>query len=162
MLQRAAAHVQSAGKDEIDGRNVLVAIFREPDSHAAYLLEQQGVTRLDVVSYISHGVSKIAEEGGLADSESAEDEDDEDERRRAGAAGRRIRSRSSPSTWWRVPPRARSIPLIGRDDELARTIHVLCRRRKNNPLFVGEPASARRRSPKASRCTSTRARCPTR
>src|SRR6266850_6788941 len=62
VIQRAAAHVQSAGKDEILGRNVLVAIFREPDSHAAFLLEQQGITRLDVVSYISHGVSKIADD----------------------------------------------------------------------------------------------------
>src|SRR5438034_1517593 len=59
ILQRAAAHVQSAGKDEIDGRNVLVAIFREPDSHAAYLLARQGVTRLDVISYLSHGISKV-------------------------------------------------------------------------------------------------------
>src|SRR5881397_159581 len=62
VIQRAAMHVQSAGKDEILGKNVLVAIFREPDSHAAYLLQQQGITRLDVVSYISHGVSKIGEE----------------------------------------------------------------------------------------------------
>src|SRR5262245_25212751 len=81
VIQRAAAHVQSSGKDEIMGRNVLVAIFREPDSHAAYLLDQQGITRLDVVSYISHGVSKIAEEGGVAEREASEDDEDEDESR---------------------------------------------------------------------------------
>src|SRR5688572_27728994 len=61
VVQRAAAHVQSAGKEEIDGRNVLVAIFREPESHAAYLMAQQGITRLDVLNYISHGVSKIGD-----------------------------------------------------------------------------------------------------
>src|SRR5438552_31593 len=77
VIQRAAAHVQSAGKDEILGRNVLVAIFREPDCHAAFVLEQQGITRLDVVSYISHGVSKIAEEpanGGDAEQDEADEE----------------------------------------------------------------------------------------
>src|SRR5258706_987023 len=79
VIQRAAAHVQSAGKDEILGRNVLVAIFREPDSHAAFLLEQQGVTRYDVVSYISHGVSKIAEEpAGAAEDDDTEADDDDD------------------------------------------------------------------------------------
>src|SRR6185295_5138823 len=82
VIQRAAAHVQSAGKDEILGRNVLVAIFREPDSHAAYLLQQQGITRLDVVSYISHGVSKIAEESaGTTEPDETEADEDEDEPR---------------------------------------------------------------------------------
>src|SRR5258706_6859164 len=64
VLQRAAAHVQSSGKDEIDGRNVLVAIFREPDSHAAHLLAEQGITRLDIVTYLSHGVAKVPESPG--------------------------------------------------------------------------------------------------
>src|SRR5207244_9297272 len=79
ILQRAAAHVQSAGKDEIDGRNVLVAIFREPDSHAAYLLARQGVTRLDVISYLSHGISKIPDSpqpgGGEEDGEEIDDDE---------------------------------------------------------------------------------------
>jgi ATP-dependent Clp protease ATP-binding subunit ClpA len=136
VIQRAAAHVQSSGKDEILGRNVLVAIFREPDSHAAFLLEQQGITRLDVVSYISHGVSKIAEEGGVTDDESsAEDDEDED----GGSPGRK----KDPLALFALDLVARAAagkidPLIGRDDELARTARVLCRRRKNNPVFVGE------------------------
>jgi ATP-dependent Clp protease ATP-binding subunit ClpA len=137
VIQRAAAHVQSSGKDEILGRNVLVAIFREPDSHAAYLLEQQGITRLDVVSYISHGVSKIAEEGGVSESESSED-DDED-----GEGGGTDPRKKDPLALFAVDLVARAAagkidPLIGRDDELARTARVLCRRRKNNPVFVGE------------------------
>jgi ATP-dependent Clp protease ATP-binding subunit ClpA len=136
VIQRAAAHVQSSGKDEILGRNVLVAIFREPDSHAAYLLEQQGITRLDVVSYISHGVSKIADDGGLTEPEAGEDEDDDEE---GPSEGRK----KDPLGLFAVDLVARAAagkidPLIGRDDELHRTARVLCRRRKNNPVFVGE------------------------
>ncbi len=134
VIQRAAAHVQSAGKDEILGRNVLVAIFREPDCHATFLLEQQGVSRFDVVSYISHGVSKIAEETvGGTDEEETEVDDDE-------AAPR---PQKDPLALYAVDLVARAAagtidPLIGRDAELARTARVLCRRRKNNPVFVGE------------------------
>ncbi|MCC6764112.1 MAG: ATP-dependent Clp protease ATP-binding subunit ClpA [Deltaproteobacteria bacterium] len=136
VIQRAAAHVQSSGKDEILGRNVLVAIFREPDSHAAYLLDQQGITRLDVVSYISHGVSKIAEEGDVVEGEPSENEEDDE----AEAPSRK----RDPLALFAVDLVARAAagkidPLIGRDDELARTARVLCRRRKNNPVFVGEP-----------------------
>src|SRR5215470_1521098 len=132
VIQRAAAHVQSAGKDEILGRNVLVAIFREPDCHAAYLLEQQGITRLDVISYISHGVSKIAEEPAPAGG-SGEDAEDEEE----------SRPRKDPLALFTTDLVARAAegkidPLIGREAELARTARVLCRRRKNNPVFVGE------------------------
>src|SRR5258706_4463920 len=134
VIQRAAAHVQSAGKDEILGRNVLVAIFREPDSHAAFLLEQQGITRLDVVSYISHGVSKIADDtASVTESEESDTDEDEDE----------PRPRKDPLSSFAVDLIARAAagkidPLIGRDAELARTARVLCRRRKNNPVFVGE------------------------
>jgi ATP-dependent Clp protease ATP-binding subunit ClpA len=137
VIQRAAAHVQSAGKDEILGRNVLVAIFREPDCHAVYLLERQGVTRLDVVSYISHGVSKIGEEStskGDIDESDAEAGEEEEHRGRpskdplalftADLVGRAAEGKIDP--------------LIGREQELARTARVLCRRRKNNPVFVGE------------------------
>jgi ATP-dependent Clp protease ATP-binding subunit ClpA len=136
VIQRAAAHVQSAGKDEILGRNVLVAIFREPDCHAAYLLEQQGITRLDVVSYIAHGVSKIAEEPAPLDLE-GESESDAD----ADAASH---ARKDPLALYTTDLVGRAAagkidPLIGREQELARTARVLCRRRKNNPVFVGEP-----------------------
>ncbi|TMA82470.1 MAG: ATP-dependent Clp protease ATP-binding subunit ClpA [Deltaproteobacteria bacterium] len=134
VIQRAAAHVQSAGKDEILGRNVLVAIFREPDSQAAYLLEQQGITRLDVVSYISHGVSKIADDSAaVTEGDESEADEDEDE----------PRPRKDPLVSFAVDLVARAAagkidPLIGREAELARTARVLCRRRKNNPVFVGE------------------------
>jgi ATP-dependent Clp protease ATP-binding subunit ClpA len=134
VLQRAAAHVQSAGRDEIDGRNLLIAIFREPDSHAAYLLGQQGVTRLDVVTYVSHGIRKVPElpAGNGHMPESDDDDGDED-----GSA-------RDPLAAFTVDLVARAAagkidPLIGRERELERTIHVLCRRRKNNPVFVGDP-----------------------
>jgi ATP-dependent Clp protease ATP-binding subunit ClpA len=134
VIQRAAAHVQSAGKDEILGRNVLVAIFREPDCHAAYLMEQQGITRLDVISYISHGVSKIAEEPRGSDGDAIDSEADEDQE---------ARPRKDPLALYTTDLVARAAegkidPLIGREPELARTARVLCRRRKNNPVFVGE------------------------
>jgi ATP-dependent Clp protease ATP-binding subunit ClpA len=134
ILQRAAAHVQSAGRDEIDGRDVLVAIFREPDSHAAYLLAREGITRLDVVTYISHGIAKVPETpepGG----EEQESDDEEDERPRA------LRDPLAAFTVNLVERAAagRIDPLIGRAREIERTIHVLCRRRKNNPVFVGDP-----------------------
>ena len=134
VIQRAAAHVQSAGKDEILGRNVLVAIFREPDCHATYLMEQQGVTRLDVLSYISHGVSKIGEEPRGSDGDTAESETDEDHE---------APPKKDPLALYTTDLAARAAegkidPLIGREQELARTARVLCRRRKNNPVFVGE------------------------
>jgi ATP-dependent Clp protease ATP-binding subunit ClpA len=137
VIQRAAAHVQSAGKDEILGRNVLVAIFREPDCYAAYLLERQGVTRLDVVSYISHGVSKIGEE---STSKSDVDESDSEAGEEGEAQGQ---PRGDPLTLFTTDLVGRAAegkidPLIGREQELARTARVLCRRRKNNPVFVGE------------------------
>src|SRR5579862_655902 len=133
VVQRAAAHVQSAGKDEILGRNVLVAIFREPDCHAAYLLEQQGITRLDVVSYISHGVSKIGEESVPAGDGETEEGGDEEH----------PRPKKDPLALYTTDLLARAAegkidPLIGREAELTRTARVLCRRRKNNPVFVGE------------------------
>ncbi|MBI3782435.1 MAG: ATP-dependent Clp protease ATP-binding subunit ClpA [Deltaproteobacteria bacterium] len=135
VLQRAAAHVQSAGKEEILARNVLVAIFRESDCYAAYFLEQQGITRLDVLNYISHGVSKIGEEPAVAGDDSAQGENDED-----GES----RPRRDPLALYTTELVAKAAegkidPLIGREPELARTARVLCRRRKNNPVFVGEP-----------------------
>jgi ATP-dependent Clp protease ATP-binding subunit ClpA len=133
VIQRAAAHVQSAGKDEILGRNVLVAIFREPESYAAFLLAQQGITRLDVLNYISHGISKIAEEEGAGPESSAAETSEADD----------INARRDPLAMFTADLVARASegridPLIGRETELARTARVLCRRRKNNPVFVGE------------------------
>ncbi len=136
VIQRAAAHVQSAGKDEILCRDIFVAIFREPDSHAAHLLDSQGITRLDAVTYISHGVSKIAEEAdaGDVDVDVANDDTDTDDE---------PRPKRDPLSLFCVDLVARAAdgkidPLIGREAELARTARVLCRRRKNNPVFVGD------------------------
>ncbi len=135
VLQRAAAHVQSAGKDEILGRNVLVAIFREPDCHAAYFLEQQGITRLDVVSYIAHGVSKIGDDAIAAAMPTNEDDDEEGQ---GGKPGRDALEQFTTELVARAA-NGKIDPVIGREVELARAARVLCRRRKNNPVFVGEP-----------------------
>ena len=98
VLQRAALHVQSAGKDQIGGRDVLVSMFRETDSHAVYLLEQQGITRLDVVSYISHGVSKIGDDEDSGGDVGEDDEDGAGEEREPGAqAARELRGQSEPA-----------------------------------------------------------------
>ena len=132
VLQRALYHVQSAGKDEVLGANVLVAIFSEKDSYANYLLNRYDVSRLDVVNYISHGISRL--EGGAApDSDDSVVESGEDGADRKNSALERFTSN--------LNQRARNDqidPLIGRGREIERTVQVLCRRRKNNPLFVGE------------------------
>ncbi len=131
VLQRAAAHVQSAGRDEIDGPNLLAAIFREPDSHAAFLLSQQGITRLDVITYLSHGVSKAPADPGPVERDTGGDDDD--------PAPARDPLASFTVNLVEKAAAGRIDPLIGRERELERTVHVLCRRRKNNPVFVGDP-----------------------
>ena len=133
MLQRAVYHVQSSGKKEVTGANVLVAIFGEKDSHAVYFLNQQDVTRLDVVNYLSHGIAKIGDEPRRPASDGAEREA---ERGRRAQGQRRWPNSPATSTSWRCE--GKIDPLVGRADEVERTIQVLCRRRKNNPLYVGE------------------------
>ena len=134
VLQRAVIHAQSAERKEINGGNLLIAMYREPDSYAVYLLEEQGITRFDVVNYVSHGVSKIAtEEEGEAPAE--EDQDDEE-----GPPARRMKPLEAFTVNLVDKAAQGNIdPLIGRNDEIERTIHVLCRRRKNNPIYVGDP-----------------------
>lgn len=129
VLQRAVFHVQSSGKDEVTGANVLVAIFSEQESQAVYILKKSDVTRLDVVNYISHGVSK-------SEDESASNQDNEEE----GSEGDENTSLLSKySSNLNVLAKEGKIdPLIGREAELERTVQILCRRRKNNPLLVGE------------------------
>ncbi|MFC1688512.1 ATP-dependent Clp protease ATP-binding subunit ClpA [Pseudomonadota bacterium] len=132
VLQRALYHVQSAGKEEVLGANVLVAVFSEKDSYASYLLNRYDVTRLDVVNYISHGISKL-------DSDSADDSDPSVMDAEEGAAEKKASALEQFTT--NLNQRAREDlidPLIGRKKEVQRTVQVLCRRRKNNPLFVGE------------------------
>lgn len=132
VLQRAVFHVQSSGKNEVQAANVLVAIFGEQDSQAVYFLGRQNVTRLDVVNYISHGISKVhGEDEGAPHTPSSEDE--------PGAEA----PAKSPLELYadnlnQLARQGKIDPLIGRKHEIQRTIQILCRRRKNNPLFVGE------------------------
>ena len=128
VVQRAILHAQSSGKKEINGASVLAAIYGEKDSHAVYHLQKQGVSRLDVVNYIAHGISKVQsakavpEEGVESSSDKAE----------AGPLEQFTHNLNAQALAGRIDP------LIGRHDELERVIQVLCRRRKNNPLLVGE------------------------
>ncbi len=128
VIQRAMLHVQSSGKKEVTGANVLVAIFGEKDSHAVFFLHQQGVTRLDIVNYISHGVSKIA------DTEKPEHVESETETEAPpnGALENFTLNLNAQVAAGKIDP------LIGRALELERVVQTLCRRRKNNPLLVGE------------------------
>ncbi|HET6439111.1 MAG TPA: ATP-dependent Clp protease ATP-binding subunit ClpA [Anaeromyxobacter sp.] len=131
VLQRAAWHVQGSGRTELNAGDVLVAITRERGSHAVYLLEKQGVRRLDILQYISHGIGK---EGG-GDDDSGADGDAEE------GGPRPVKDPFRTFTVNLVERAAQGLidPLVGRDLEIERTIQVLCRRRKNNPVFVGEP-----------------------
>ena len=130
VIQRAILHVQSSGKKEVTGANVLVAVFGEKDSHAVYFLSQQGVTRLDIVNYISHGITKTPQSDPVPRPDEPAETSGE-----APAA--------SPLDSFALNLNSQALagkidPLIGRDQELERVIQTLCRRRKNNPLLVGE------------------------
>lgn len=141
VIQRAVIHVQSSGRDEVSGANVLVAIFAERESHAAYFLQEQQMTRYDAVNYISHGIAKRP---GASESRSPRGADDE---ARGGPAeqgedGKKKAQDALTAYCVDLNKKARSgkiDPLIGRTDEINRTIQVLCRRSKNNPLYVGDP-----------------------
>ncbi|MFZ9614621.1 MAG: AAA family ATPase, partial [Candidatus Methylopumilus sp.] len=129
VIQRAMLHVQSSGKKEVNGANVLVAIYGEKDSHAVYFLHQQGVTRLDVVNFIAHGVSKLNE--GDTHKTSPEQENDQE-----SSANKALETYTINLN--KMVLAGKIDPLIGRDSEIERVIQTLCRRRKNNPLLVGE------------------------
>ncbi|MBD0785322.1 ATP-dependent Clp protease ATP-binding subunit ClpA [Vibrio sp. Y2-5] len=131
VLQRAVFHVQSSGRSEVTGANVLVAIFSEQESHAAYLLKKNDISRLDIVNYISHGITKASSssEDPSSDSFGTESSDE-------SPADERLESFATNLN--QLAGQGQIDPLIGRDKELERTIQVLCRRRKNNPLLVGE------------------------
>ncbi|MGO9023242.1 MAG: ATP-dependent Clp protease ATP-binding subunit ClpA [Beijerinckiaceae bacterium] len=142
VIQRAVIHVQSSGREEVTGANVLVAIFAERESHAAYFLQEQDMTRYDAVNYISHGIAKRP---GLSDpsktprgvdeeeSREAKDKDQGDSKKKEGALDAYCVNLNKKAREGRIDP------LIGRDAEVMRTIQVLCRRHKNNPLLVGDP-----------------------
>jgi ATP-dependent Clp protease ATP-binding subunit ClpA len=129
VIQRAILHVQSSGKKEVTGANVLVAIFGEKDSHAVYFLHQKGVTRLDVVNYISHGITKVPQ---ASPSKNDSDSDTEHEAQPGGALESYTINLNALALAGKIDP------LIGRERELERVVQTLCRRRKNNPLLVGE------------------------
>ena len=129
VIQRAILHVQSSGKKEVNGANVLVAIYGEKDSHAVYFLQKQGITRLDVVNYISHGISKVPQAQKAAPEGEVETEGEKAE---AGPLEQYTINLNALALQGKIDP------LIGRDKELERVIQTLCRRRKNNPLLVGE------------------------
>jgi len=132
VLQRAVYHVQSSGKKEVTGANVLVAIFGEKDSHAVYFLNQQDVHRLDVVNYLSHGIARNEDEPG----QSAQDSEGKGEAGEGEGKGDPLTEFASNLN--EAARAGRIDPLVGRAEEIERTIQVLCRRRKNNPLYVGE------------------------
>jgi ATP-dependent Clp protease ATP-binding subunit ClpA len=129
VIQRAILHVQSSGKKEVTGANVLVAIFGEKDSHAVYFLQQQGVNRLDVVNYIAHGISKVPQ---AAPQRPETEHEGGEESSPASALESFTLNLNAQAKAGKIDP------LIGRDLELERVIQTLCRRRKNNPLLVGE------------------------
>ncbi|MEO0429272.1 MAG: ATP-dependent Clp protease ATP-binding subunit ClpA [Pseudomonadota bacterium] len=141
VIQRAAIHVQSSGRSEVTGANVLVAIFNERESHAAFFLQEQDMTRYDAVNYLSHGVAKDPAFGEQRAVRGAEEADEEKE---APRSSKEEKSDDSALGKFCVDLNAKARrggvdPLIGREDEVERCIQVLCRRRKNNPLLVGDP-----------------------
>ena len=135
MVQRAAIHVQSSGREEVTGANVLVALFSERESHAVYYLQVHDMTRLDAVNYISHGIAKV---GGESEARTVHGADED------AAADKTVRKGQEALDSYCVDlnkkaAEGRIDPLIGREAEIERTIQILCRRNKNNPLFVGDP-----------------------
>jgi ATP-dependent Clp protease ATP-binding subunit ClpA len=140
VVQRAILHVQSSGKDVVTGANVLVALFSERESYAVYFLQQQDMSRLDAVSYISHGIGKdgkLAEPRQVTGSEQPKEEEGEDTKgkkdKKEGALDQFTVNLNEKAKQGRIDP------LIGRSAEVDRTVQILCRRSKNNPLYVGEP-----------------------
>jgi ATP-dependent Clp protease ATP-binding subunit ClpA len=132
VLQRAVFHVQSSGRKEVTAANVLVALFSEKQSQAVYLLGLQDIARLDVVNYLSHGISKVGDPG-QTDGEGLTEAVEADKEEAEASPLERFASNLN-----QMAEKGRIDPLIGREDEIERTVQILCRRRKNNPLFVGE------------------------
>ncbi len=145
VIQRAVIHVQSSGREEVTGANVLVAIFAERESHAAFFLQEQDMTRYDAVNYISHGIAKrpgLSESRSVRGAEQPEGEGDEGGAGSSGSAKKKQEQTALEAYCVDLNKKAadgKIDPLIGREAEVNRTIQILCRRQKNNPLFVGEP-----------------------
>ena len=136
VIQRAVIHVQSSGREEVTGANVLVAIFAERESHAAYFLQEQDMTRYDAVNYISHGIAKRP---GMSESRPARGVDEDTDAKTGDETKKKGDALEAYCVNLNKKAKDGKIdPLIGRDAEISRTIQVLCRRQKNNPLFVGD------------------------
>ncbi|MEW6092317.1 MAG: Clp protease N-terminal domain-containing protein, partial [Pseudomonadota bacterium] len=138
VIQRAVIHVQSSGREEVTGANVLVAMFAERESHAAYFLQEQDMTRYDAVNYISHGIAKRGDMSETRPVRGAQEEAEGGSER-----GRKERTTEALDNYCvnlnEKAKQGKIDPLIGREREVERTIQILCRRSKNNPLFVGDP-----------------------
>ncbi|NMG04996.1 ATP-dependent Clp protease ATP-binding subunit ClpA [Azoarcus taiwanensis] len=134
VIQRAILHVQSSGKKEVTGANVLVAIFGEKDSHAVYFLQRQKISRLDVVNFISHGIAKTPQPGAAQPNRTESEQGDQEQE--SGSAGGALENYTQNLNLQALV--GKIDPLIGREKEVERVIQTLCRRRKNNPLLVGE------------------------
>ncbi len=140
VVQRAAIHVQSSGRDEVTGANVLVALFSERESHAVYFLQLQDMTRLDAVNFISHGIAKAPGRSSQRPVQGAKEEGPTENEREEKPGRRAQDALSNYCVNLNKKATAGKIdPLIGRDSEIERTIQILCRRTKNNPLYVGDP-----------------------
>ncbi|GGD59878.1 ATP-dependent Clp protease ATP-binding subunit ClpA [Croceicoccus mobilis] len=142
VIQRAILHVQSSGKDTVTGANVLVALFSERDSYAVYFLQQQDMSRLDAVSYISHGIGKTGKQVGSTSAPKGTEEEAKSEDKAEASSGKG--KKDSALDQFTVNLNSKALagkvdPLIGRGPEVDRTIQILCRRSKNNPLYVGDP-----------------------
>ena len=139
VIERAANQVISSGMNTIDGGAILAAMFQEKQSHAVYLMQKQGISRMDVLSYISHGVSKISTRYGADDEEAFDGAADGGEEGEFSAPRKRSALQDFAVDLIERAKNNKIDPLVGREAEVQRTIHVLCRRRKNNPLYVGDP-----------------------
>jgi ATP-dependent Clp protease ATP-binding subunit ClpA len=143
VVQRAAIHVQSSGRDEVTGANVLVALFSERESHAVYFLQLQDMTRLDAVNFISHGIAKAPGRSQPRPVQGTPQAEDHTEGKEEKPSGRGGRGQDALSNYCvnlnRKAQQGKIDPLIGRESEIERTIQILCRRTKNNPLYVGDP-----------------------
>jgi len=139
-VQRALFHVQSSGREEVTGANVLVAIFSERESHATYFLQEQDMTRLDAISYISHGIAKAPGKSETRSVKGADQESGDNEKPAAAGAAKGTEALTAYCVNLNEKAKTGRIdPLIGRELEIERTIQILCRRSKNNPLYVGDP-----------------------
>ncbi|HEY2032849.1 MAG TPA: ATP-dependent Clp protease ATP-binding subunit ClpA [Rhizomicrobium sp.] len=138
VVQRAVLHVQNSGRDEVTGANVLVALFTERESHAVYFLQEQNMNRLDAVSFISHGIAKRPGMSQQKTARGAASDDDEDNGEKQNKQGTEALEAYCVNLNEKAKA-GRIDPLIGRETEVERTMQILCRRQKNNPLFVGDP-----------------------